>query len=280
MLSTLRLWTNAGLAISDGDVSRILEYGQSIHPSFKDLVRSQDDSQLDESGKRALVSWTTRSLADGTLGPQAFDPFVLATTKACPTCSMRSTHFHGHACHMISPYDGCPNCHVNYCYRCLATEFENEAERGDTGECECGCWHSYCDEIAKEQDVADFIRLKDNFMPYDVRCGCVICNVCARDKSCEECDGTCAVCRGFVHPAPTAIGEKWQGIVVLTRQDAREAKLKVTRTNTHERKYIITDLRTNNINIRTHAHLHSYTNSLTHTNTYTHSHIQLHAHSP
>lgn len=42
------------------------------------------------------------------------DPFVLATTKACPSCGFRSTHAHGHACHHISPAKapkrgGCPN---------------------------------------------------------------------------------------------------------------------------------------------------------------------------
>ncbi len=28
------------------------------------------------------------------------DPYVLSTTKACPTCSFRSSHFHGHRCHV------------------------------------------------------------------------------------------------------------------------------------------------------------------------------------
>ena len=52
------------------------------------------------------------------------DPYLLASTKACPNCSIRTSHYHGHSCHHISPAKapkrgGCPNCHVNYCYKCL-----------------------------------------------------------------------------------------------------------------------------------------------------------------
>ncbi len=28
------------------------------------------------------------------------DPYVLSTTKACPNCAFRSSHFHGHRCHV------------------------------------------------------------------------------------------------------------------------------------------------------------------------------------
>jgi len=128
---------------------------------------------------------------------------------------------------MISPYGGCPNCHIKYCYRCLSTEIENEAERGERGKCKCGYWHNFCLQLITEEDVLEFVKLKDG-VPFDERCGCVICNVCSLGKKCEECSGDCAVCLGVVFPAPTAIGEKWRGFIPQSQRD-RDMTLKVKR---------------------------------------------------
>ena len=64
--------------------------------------------------------------------------FIDVTTKACPKCGLRSGHMHGHACHHVT--GGCERCGEEYCYRCLSTETQNLADRGDRGKCECGYW--------------------------------------------------------------------------------------------------------------------------------------------
>ena len=66
------------------------------------------------------------------------DPFVVATTKACPVCQYRGTHFMGHDCHHISPFGGCPRCRTHYCYSCLSSSITNQRLRGDPWRCECG----------------------------------------------------------------------------------------------------------------------------------------------
>jgi hypothetical protein len=41
--------------------------------------------------------------------------YITATTKACPSCQFRVTHWHGHSCHHIQPSGGCPKCKVPFC---------------------------------------------------------------------------------------------------------------------------------------------------------------------
>merc|ERR1712166_1498396 len=44
---------------------------------------------------------------------------IEATSKPCPKCSTRVSHWHGHDCHHISPATrGCPTCHTHWCYSC------------------------------------------------------------------------------------------------------------------------------------------------------------------
>jgi len=76
---------------------------------FAELVRQREE--LPEKLIKDLSAHLVAIRGSG-YGQEVFDPFVLATTKACPTCSMRSTHYHGHQCHMISPGKGCPSCKV------------------------------------------------------------------------------------------------------------------------------------------------------------------------
>lgn len=131
------------------------------------------------------------------------DPYVRATTKQCPSCSMCSTHYHGHQCHHISPHGGCPSCRINYCYRCLATEIENLAERGNPIRCKCGFWSNYCLPIRSAKDIQAFIVPSP--VPYDKRCGCVICPDCLHGQPCETCPGNCVVCLGYMSPGPREI---------------------------------------------------------------------------
>jgi len=134
--------------------------------------------------------------------PDGSAAFVDATSKGCPSCGSRITHFHGHSCHHISPStNGCPVCGMNFCYACLSTSEENVAERGARHRCACagGSWSNYC----RSDDVAAHV-VADPF-PRDDRCGCPICCVCAVGAPCDQCDGTCAVCRGLIDPAPLAL---------------------------------------------------------------------------
>ena len=140
------------------------------------------------------------------------DPYILATTKGCPSCSVRTSHYHGHSCHHISPArapkrGGCPNCHVNYCYRCLKTEEENTSERGAANACQCGFWSNFCSPFNTMNDLK---YLKLHPVPHDTRCGCVLCPDCAEDQPCANCPGNCVVCLGILKPGPLELGVKWK----------------------------------------------------------------------
>ena len=43
-------------------------------------------------------------------------PYIETTTKQCPNCTNRESHFHGHACHHVT----CTSCQIAYCYKCAA----------------------------------------------------------------------------------------------------------------------------------------------------------------
>jgi hypothetical protein len=59
--------------------------------------------------------------------------FIEATSKKCPKCPNRESHFHGHKCHHVT--GGCRACKTEFCYRCLATKEENISERGAANNC-------------------------------------------------------------------------------------------------------------------------------------------------
>ena len=129
------------------------------------------------------------------------DPFIIATTKNCPTCCLQTTHYHGHECHHISPNNGCPNCHVHYCYKCLSTGPDNLRDRGNSSICLCGFWSSYCSPIT------DLAQITMSPVPHDNRCGCVFCPDCRFEIQCAACDGNCMVCRGVVPPGVRSLEE-------------------------------------------------------------------------
>lgn len=127
--------------------------------------------------------------------------YIAATTKPCPGCGARTSHFHGHQCHHIRPDGGCTNCRTHWCYACGATEDENRRERGWRSGCRCrsGFWSSFC----KSSNIrANLVQLP---YPHDRRCGCQICPECRRGSPCDTCDGRCVVCTGAVPPGPPSL---------------------------------------------------------------------------
>ena len=54
------------------------------------------------------------------------------------------------------------------------------------------------------------IEINDGGIPFDNRCGCVICSYCKYLEPCEHCGG-CCVCKGYVNPSPLEcnIDSKW-----------------------------------------------------------------------
>ena len=133
------------------------------------------------------------------------EALLKATTKPCPNCSMRVSHFHGHACHHIKPEGGCPNCGTNWCFQCRATGAENERERGSRSRCRCerGYWSTFC---RVSRDLSSHVDAMP--YPHDRRCGCVMCPECRPGAPCEQCDGECGVCQGFVSPGPMEMPKK------------------------------------------------------------------------
>eukprot|EP01035_Chromulina_nebulosa_P036198 gene36198-48743_t len=128
--------------------------------------------------------------------------FVDATTKACPSCGTRGTHFHGHHCHHISPSGGCAGCGTNYCYRCLSTEEDNLRSTGCSSQCLCGSWSTFC----ANEGIERFVVAEP--YPHDSRCGCSFCPDCSPGKKCDQCSGHCVVCLGIVPPGPRQLSLK------------------------------------------------------------------------
>lgn len=72
------------------------------------------------------------------------DEMIASTTKPCPSCQFRVTHWHGHSCHHIQPSGGCPKCKVPFCYKCLQSGPVNQRARGAANSCLCGGWSNFC----------------------------------------------------------------------------------------------------------------------------------------
>ena len=126
------------------------------------------------------------------------EDFVAATTKPCPKCNFRGTHYHGHACHHISPGSGCPSCRVHYCYVCKCTAEENKRERGNEHSCKCGNWSSFCSSFRSVDEVQSYLSILP--YPHDNRCGCIVCPDCRFGSPCPMCPGQCDVCLGYINP--------------------------------------------------------------------------------
>jgi hypothetical protein len=95
---------------------------------------------------------------------------IQGTTRPCPGCGLRVTHYRGHACHHISPGRGCPQCGIHWCFRCGGAT--------PTQVCRSCAGHLFCDDT----------------------CTCPDCPVCRPGRPCTgaagcDNDGRCRVCR-------------------------------------------------------------------------------------
>jgi hypothetical protein len=68
--------------------------------------------------------------------------FIQQTTRPCPGCGLRVTHYRGHACHHISPGRGCPQCATHWCFRCGAAA-PTPPHRCEAPSC---VGHLFCDD--------------------------------------------------------------------------------------------------------------------------------------
>mmetsp|Transcript_68678 Transcript_68678/g.191438 ORF Transcript_68678/g.191438 Transcript_68678/m.191438 type:complete len:254 (+) Transcript_68678:3068-3829(+) len=137
--------------------------------------------------------------------------FLDATSKACPNCSIRTTHYHGHACHHIgSGSNGCPGCGQHWCYVCERTHGTPQGDgtptaytrMADSRHPDCPHGSSFC----RQEGIADHITTDGTGYPHDSRCGCPICPLCRPGQPCAQCtEGGCVVCLGLVPPGPSEI---------------------------------------------------------------------------
>jgi len=190
------------------DLTNIVDYGSS-HPDLRQYLDDIGCEALTHEQVNSLKEW----IAEQNDKPvkkytdDDYELFIISTSKACPACGYRSTHYYGHQCHHIK----CPNCHVNYCYKCLASEVENMRDRGKTSQCRCerAYWVSFCAPVKSKVDIAKYIVVNEGGIPYDNRCGCVVCSDCRYQHPCEFCPGDCSVCMGYVNPSPNEISQAW-----------------------------------------------------------------------
>ena len=137
---------------------------------------------------------------DRTFDERASAALIELTSKKCPNprCSQRITHWQGHACHHIAPAtNGCPACHLHFCYVCLRPHGTPGGGYRRNPLCRHGS--SFCSNANIEQ------HLVMRPYPHDRRCGCQICSLCRPGRPCEQCSGHCVVCTGAVQPGPSVV---------------------------------------------------------------------------
>jgi hypothetical protein len=124
--------------------------------------------------------------------------FLATTTKSCPGCSNLVTHYHGHACHHISPGQcGKKGCRASWCYSCSTVcaghSCQNTVQR--------------CDLFCKSTGILLFLEADPTggTYPKDSRCSCQICPTCRPGRPCGQCSGDCVVCKGTVPPGPQSL---------------------------------------------------------------------------
>lgn len=195
--------------ITTDDLENIYHYGIE-NPQVITYLKENDIDLLSYEEVEGLKKWIEEEKLVTTLDISNDDDdlYTIYTTKACPRCNYRSTHYHGHNCHHISPDGGylfiniicnsniiiisyfrCPNCKVNYCYKCLSSESENIEVRGKKNMCKCGYWSNFCFNLTSLDDIENYIDINEGGIPYDSRCGCVICCDCKRREPCAYCPG-------------------------------------------------------------------------------------------
>ena len=189
--------TDAVNFISVQELDFLVNFEEKHSNNFAHRLQMSD---VDKVRRWAKESTTTTPISKSATSLYADDikteAYVKATTKACPSCQTRGTHYHGHHCHHISPSNGCMGCGTNYCYRCLSTEKDNLLATGESFRCLCGSWTNFCStENIQRYTVAEPY-------PHDSRCGCAFCPDCSPSKPCNYCDGRCVVCCGALLSSP------------------------------------------------------------------------------
>jgi hypothetical protein len=138
------------------------------------------------------------------------EQYIHATSKPCPSCQVQTTHWHGHACHHISPGKGCRNCGAHWCYHCSELPVEGKYWR-------CGLGSTYCRTDNLAQSI---VVTSARPYPHDIRCSCPVCPDCdfvnGKSKPCELCTGDCIVCLGYyakpsreLHVVAVVENDKW-----------------------------------------------------------------------
>ena len=97
--ATKALFTDMGLVkINDGD-------------DDEDGGEDEDEEEVEEEHEHKHEDNSSNYTC--TIGSTSTDTaedltsvYIIATTKPCPSCGFRATHYHGHACHHISPAGG------------------------------------------------------------------------------------------------------------------------------------------------------------------------------
>jgi hypothetical protein len=103
---------------------------------------------------------------------QASLEVLFATSKACPFCSIRISHYRGHASHHVTPGGGCPSCHNHFCYSCLGHRGVGAAWEG----CPNGC-KLLCDDTCSCADCPDCQRgTPCVFCSYPTHTECRVCS--------------------------------------------------------------------------------------------------------
>ena len=175
----------------------------------EDEISVTSDSAPSEQQERYLFGKSSSSSSStDDANRHATDAYICATTKTCPSCNMRATHYHGHACHHISPSGGCPSCGTHYCYKCQSTADENILMRGTENSCVCGFWSNFCGTFKNKKDIDMYLVTLP--YPHDSRCGCAICPECKENAPCSLCSGHCDVCLGNIYSGPQElVGSSW-----------------------------------------------------------------------
>ena len=100
----------------------------------------------------------------------ATEHVIRQTTKPCPHCGLRATHFRGHNCHHIV----CPACRGHWCYSC-GQQSAPETHRCETPRCQ---GRLFCDDTCNCPDCPD----------------CAPGRPCGGELACPN-DGRCRVCQ-------------------------------------------------------------------------------------
>jgi hypothetical protein len=89
--------------ITTNDLYKLVEI---LNDSTNNNNNNNDDDEIKYEYVHDFDNWLTEQKKLSTIDVKKYtdsdyDLFIISTTKACPTCGFRSTHFHSHQCHNI-----------------------------------------------------------------------------------------------------------------------------------------------------------------------------------